>query len=155
VADAIADRRLRGWVEAWWDEAARHLDLPADEVGAYRRALLDRFGNPRIEHLLSQIAADGSEKLPVRVAPVLVAECRAGRVPAGAATTVAAWTLHLRGQGGPVTEARPERVAGLTDGDLATSVRAVLDRLDAGLGAHEPLVAAILDRARALEFLAA
>ncbi|WP_222848172.1 mannitol dehydrogenase family protein [Cellulosimicrobium cellulans] len=155
VADAIADRRLRGWVETWWDEAARHLDLPADEVTAYRRALLDRFGNPRIEHLLAQIAADGSEKLPVRVAPVLVAECRAGRVPAGAATTVAAWALHLRGQGGAVAEARPERVAGLADGDLATSVRAVLDRLDPGLGAHEPLVAAVLDRARALEFLAA
>jgi hypothetical protein len=49
----------------------------------------------------------------------------------------------------------PERVAGLADGDVAASVRAVLDRLAPGLAAHEPLVAAVLDQARALEFLAA
>ncbi|GIG36269.1 mannitol dehydrogenase family protein [Cellulomonas pakistanensis] len=155
VADAIADHRVLGWVEAWWDEASRHLALPPDEITAYRRALLDRFANPRIQHLLAQIAADGSEKLPVRVAPVLRAECEAGRLPLGACTTVAAWVLRLRGHGAPVSEARPERVAGLADGSLADAVRAVLGRLAPGMGAHEPLVAAVLDRARTLEALAA
>jgi fructuronate reductase len=155
VADAIADHRVRGWVEDWWDEASRHLTLPADELLAYRRALLDRFANPRIEHLLAQIAADGSEKLPVRVVPVLRAECEAGRLPRGAATTVAAWVLHLRGHGAPVAEARPERVAGLADGSLADAVRAALGLLVPGLGAHEPLIEAVLDRARALQALAA
>lgn len=153
VAQAVADPRLRRWLQSWWDEAARHLPLPADELTAYRRALLERFGNPRIEHLLAQIAADGSEKLPVRVAPVLRAECAAGRVPSGAGTVVAAWVLHLRGRGAPVREARLDRVAGLADGTLDDAVRAVLDRLGPGLGGHEPLVADVLGRARELEGL--
>ena len=32
-------------------------------------ALAERFRNPRIRHLLAQIAADGSQKVPIRVAP--------------------------------------------------------------------------------------
>lgn len=154
VAEAIADPRVRDRVESWWDEASRHLALPGDELLAYRRALDERFGNPCIEHLLAQIAADGSEKLPVRVGPVLAAECAAGRLPLGACTAVAAWALHLRGRGVPVSEARPERVAGLADGDLADTVRAVLDRLGPGLGGQARLVTAVLEQARALESLA-
>ena len=30
VAQAIADPVVRGWVDEWWDDAARHLPLPAD-----------------------------------------------------------------------------------------------------------------------------
>jgi len=39
--------------------ASAQLTLPADEEAGYRDALLERFGNPRIKHLLAQIAADG------------------------------------------------------------------------------------------------
>ena len=53
VAEAIADPVVRGWVEQWWDDAARHLPLPAEEIAAYRAALLERFANPRIRHLLA------------------------------------------------------------------------------------------------------
>ena len=69
----------------WWDEAAAHLPLPAADLAAYRAALLDRFANARIRHLLAQIAADGSQKLPIRVLPVLRGERAAGRMPTGAA----------------------------------------------------------------------
>ena len=74
---------LRGWVEEWWDDAARHLPLPAEEVAAYRAALLDRFANPRIRHLLAQIAADGSQKVPIRILPTVRAELAGGNVPTG------------------------------------------------------------------------
>lgn len=151
VADAIADPRLRHRVELWWTEAARYLALPPDEVAGYRRALLDRFGNPRIEHLLAQIAADGSQKLPARVAPVLRAECAAGRVPLGAATTVAGWVLHLRGRGAPVADARPDQVAELARGSLADTVHAVLAWLVPGWERHQPLVDAVLDAAAGLD----
>ncbi|MFD0823808.1 mannitol dehydrogenase family protein, partial [Micromonospora zhanjiangensis] len=67
VAAAVADPVCRGWLERWWDEAARYVPLPAAEVAAYRAALLRRFANPRIRHLLAQIAADGSQKLPIRL----------------------------------------------------------------------------------------
>ena len=78
VEQAIADPVVRGWVEQWWDDAARHLPLPAEDIAAYRAALLERYANPRIRHLLRQIAADGSQKLPIRILPTVRAELAAG-----------------------------------------------------------------------------
>ena len=85
VADAVADETCRGWLEEWWSEASRYLSLPEADVAAYRGALLDRFANPRMHHRLAQIAADGSQKLPVRILPTLRRERAAGRRPSGAA----------------------------------------------------------------------
>ncbi|MGO9080843.1 MAG: mannitol dehydrogenase family protein [Streptosporangiaceae bacterium] len=130
VAQAIGDPLVRGWVGQWWDDAQRHLPLPAAEIAAYRSALLDRFGNPRIRHLLAQIAADGSQKIPIRILPVLRAELAAGRVPAGATRVVAAWVLHLRGIGAPVTDPAAAGLrAGLAHRPLAEAAAAVLDAL--------------------------
>lgn len=148
---AIGDDRLRGWVERFWDEAQAHLGLPEAEVGKYRQALLDRYANPNVRHLLAQIAKDGSQKLPVRTLPVVNAERAAGRVPLGAATALAGWVLHLRGVGalvqdpgaGPASEAAGAAL-------LADAVPAVLETLQAGLGADADLVAAVVGRAEAL-----
>ena len=74
VADAIADPEVRSWVEEWWDAASPHLSLPAEDVHRYRQALLDRYSNASIRHLLAQIAADGSQKIPIRAVPVIQAE---------------------------------------------------------------------------------
>ena len=104
VAEAIADPVVRDWVLQWWDDAQRQLSLPEEHITAYRAALLDRYANPRIRHLLAQIAADGSQKVPIRIVPALRAEVAAGRTPTGALRAVAAWVLHLRGEGAPVTD---------------------------------------------------
>ncbi|WP_404387471.1 mannitol dehydrogenase family protein [Humibacillus xanthopallidus] len=129
VAEAIADPVVRSWVEQWWDAAAPHLDLPAADVVDYRRALLDRYGNPHIRHLLAQIAADGSQKVPIRALPVLLAELEEGRVAAGATRIVAAWVAHLRGHGAPVTDAAADEVTSLAQGEPSAAVRAVLEHL--------------------------
>lgn len=150
VADAVADPVLRQWVEDWWDEAARHLTLPAEDVAGYRRALLERFGNPRIRHVLAQIAADGSQKIPVRIVPAVRAELAAGRVPTGAARALAAWTCHLRGLGAPVKDARADHVRALGRGSLAESVDAVLGFLGPDLAADDGLRAAVLAAAEEL-----
>ena len=126
VADAVADPVVRGWVEAWWDLAQRHLGLPEAEVTDYRAALLGRFANPRIRHLLAQIAADGSQKLPIRFGPVLSAEVEAGGDPAPATRAIAAWLAHLRGHGAPVTDAQADRVAALARADLHEAAATVL-----------------------------
>ena len=97
VAEAVADDACREWLEEWWDEAARYLPFPEPDVAAYRAALLDRFANPRMHHRLGQIAADGSQKLPVRVLPTLRQERAAGRLPPAATRVLAAWVCHLRG----------------------------------------------------------
>ena len=130
VEQAIGDPVVRGWVEQWWDDAARHLPLPAEEITAYRAALLERYANPRIRHLLRQIAADGSQKVPIRILQAVRAELADGRVPTGAARVLAAWVCHLRGQGAPVADVAAEEFVALAAGDLEDAVGRVLARLD-------------------------
>ena len=144
---AVADPACRAWVELLWDEAQRHLPVGAEEVRNYRAALLDRYANPNIRHLLAQIAADGSTKLAVRVLPPLRAERAAGRLPLGGATALAAWVLHLRGHGAPVKDVGAEPYVVAAGGDLATAVPAVLGLLDPALAADEELVAAVVAQA--------
>ena len=138
IAEAVADPVCRGWLERWWDEAAAHVPLPTADVAAYRAALLERFANPRIRHLLAQIAPDGSTKLPIRLLPVLRAERAAGRMPAGAVRMLAAWIGHLRGIGAPVNDAGagPYR-------ERAGSARDVLALLAPDLADDEDLIDAI------------
>lgn len=129
VADAIADPQVRQWVEEWWDAAARHLPLPETEVTAYRKALIDRYSNANIRHLLAQIAADGSQKIPIRATPVISAELAQGRVSPGALRLVSAWVAHLRGNGAPVTDPQAEAMRELAAGPLTDAVDRVLDWL--------------------------
>ncbi|HET7304495.1 MAG TPA: mannitol dehydrogenase family protein, partial [Segeticoccus sp.] len=117
----------------------------------YRSALLERFGNPAIRHALAQIATDGSQKIPARVLPVLRAELEQGRVPDGATRILAAWVRHLRGAGAPVKDARAGEVRPLAEGEPERAVRAVLGRLDRGLGADDRVVAAVLAHVTELE----
>ena len=138
VAAAVADPECRQWLERWWDEASRHVPLPAEDLAAYRAALLHRFANPRIRHTLAQIAADGSQKVPIRVLPVLRGERSAGRMPAAAVRALAAWLLHLRGIGVPVDDSGAEPYR-----DRARSAREVLALLAPDLADDGDLVKAI------------
>jgi fructuronate reductase len=140
VAEAIADPVLLGWVEQWWDDAQGGLDLPAAETAGYRAALLERYRNPRIRHLLAQIAADGSQKVPIRVLPTLRRARAQGQLPAGAVRVVSAWTLHLLGHGvevsDPAADSLRDRIRALAP---AQAVRVVLDHL----GVDDPDVTAL------------
>lgn len=92
VSEAIADAECLRAVESYWDEACAHLPANLD-LQAYRSALLTRFRNPRIRHLLAQIALDADTKMRVRIAPVAEKERREGRSGAACATAVAAWVV--------------------------------------------------------------
>jgi fructuronate reductase len=148
VAEAMADDGCREWVQEWWTEAARHLTQASAELDAYRRAILARFANPRIRHQLSQIAADGSQKLPIRILPVLRAERSQGRIPLAATRILAAWICHLRGRGAIVCDVRAARVVGLAAGPVPAAVRRVLAELDPALGDDEAVVSAVVDQVR-------
>jgi fructuronate reductase len=150
VADAVADENCRAWLDEWWSEASRHLPLPESDLAAYRSALLDRFANPRMHHRLDQIAADGSQKLPVRILPALRRERATGRLPEGAARALAAWVCHLRGAGAPVTDTRADQMVPLAAGPLPEAVPRVLAALDPALADDDDLVAAVLARAEQL-----
>jgi fructuronate reductase len=150
VADAIADPVCRGWVEQWWSEASRHLPQPESDVAAYREALVERFSNPRIRHLLAQIAADGSQKIPVRILPALRRERGEGRRFPGAARVTAAWVLHLRGAGAPVSDPHAERFVALASGDLPAAVRGVLAAFGDDELAEDDVVGAVVAAAKDL-----
>jgi fructuronate reductase len=148
VAEAIADPESRAEIEQWWDACAPYLTLPPQDVPAYRAALLDRFANPRIRHALASIAADGSQKLPVRFMPVLRRERAAGRLPEPVVRVLAAWVRHLRGAGTPVRDVRAQELRGLADGLLADAVPRVLAALAPELPDDAELIAAVRARAR-------
>ena len=93
VADAMRDEQLAQFVELLMTE-----DLgpslgatPGLDVEHYISAVLARFRNPGIRHLLSQIAWDGSKKLPVRIATTLTEALRAGRPIHRLVMPIAAW----------------------------------------------------------------
>ncbi len=151
VAGAVADTTCRDWLEDWWAAASPHLAQPAADVAAYRVAVLERLSNVRMNDPLDRIAADGSQKLPIRVLPVLRAERAAGRVPAGATRVLAAWVCHLRGRGAPVSDARAAEVVPLAAGPLRTAVPRVLTWLQPALGADADVLAAVVDQASQLE----
>ncbi len=142
VSDAINDERCRAWVEAWWDDARRSIELPDQVIEDYRAALLSRYENPRIRHLLAQIAGDGSQKIPVRIVPVIKAERQAGRMPSGAVRALAAWVSHLRGLGAPVKDVAAEQWQQAASGEAVEAVGAVLEGL--GLGGDAELESAVL-----------
>lgn len=150
VAEAVDDEVCLGWLHEWWEEASRHLDLPGDRIRSYLDALLERWSNPRMRHLLSQIAADGSVKLPVRILPTLRAERERGRLPRGAARILAAWVCHLRGMGAPVTDPRSEQAREAARGPVPEAVADVLALLDTSLTHDTTLIDAVVDHVEEL-----
>ncbi len=71
--------------------APRGLDL-----AAYAQAILARFRNPEIRHLLAQIAWDGSQKLPFRILGTVTDALEAGRPVERLALPLAAWMHFVR-----------------------------------------------------------
>jgi fructuronate reductase len=138
IAEAMGDEECRRWLDQWWDEAVRHVPLPEQKLAAYRSALVERFSNPRMRHTLAQIAADGSQKLPIRLLPVLRGERAAGRMPPGAVRILVAWIDHLRGFGAPVNDAGAGRYR-----ERAGSVREVIALLAPDLADDGDLVGAV------------
>jgi fructuronate reductase len=143
VAEAVRDETCRSWLEEWWTIASPHLDQPASTIAAYRAALIERFANERMRDRLERIGADGSQKLRIRILPVLGRERGAGSVPVGATRALAAWLCHLRGLAGPVNDARADEVVPLAQGQLAVAVPRLLGWLDPALADDQEVVATV------------
>jgi fructuronate reductase len=98
VAQAVADPHCRRAIESFWSSAQHH--LPDDlDLEVYCRELIERFENSRIEYQLEQIASDSVMKLRTRIAPVVVAEFRAGRDCSAGAEAMAAWARRILARG--------------------------------------------------------
>jgi fructuronate reductase len=100
VADTMRDDQLARFVELLMTEdLAPSLGAdPGFDVEHYISAVLARFRNPGIRHLLSQIAWDGSKKLPVRITITLGEALRAGRPIHRLVMPIAAWMRFVARQ---------------------------------------------------------
>jgi fructuronate reductase len=99
VADAMADAELARFAERLVREdiAASLRPSPLD-LEAYAGEILQRFRNPAIGHKLSQIAWDGSQKLPYRLLDTIADALANGRPLERLAVPVAAWMLFVQRQ---------------------------------------------------------
>ena len=109
VADAMRDAELAGFVEALMlqDIAPSVPPTPGLDTTTYSQAILERFRNPAIRHLLSQIAWDGSMKLPYRLLGTVRDALAAGRTVERLAMPIAAWMRFIEGAkaaGRPLTD---------------------------------------------------
>ncbi|MCC8616498.1 mannitol dehydrogenase family protein [Xanthomonas vesicatoria] len=100
VADAMAHRPLAAFAEALMREDIAPTLQPMDGFDAqrYSDAILARFRNPAIRHLLAQIAWDGSQKISVRLLATIDDALAAGRPIDRLCLPVAAWLQFVRRQ---------------------------------------------------------
>lgn len=117
VGDTMQDARLVRFVESMMREdiAATLGETPGLDVDRYIDAILDRFRNPGIRHLLSQIAWDGSKKLPVRLLGTIADARTAGRPIERLALPIAAWMRFIARQSKAAVPIVDPEAAHLTD----------------------------------------
>jgi fructuronate reductase len=99
VADAMADSALARFAERLIrDDIIDSLEPSPLDLQNYAGEILQRFRNPAIGHKLSQIAWDGSQKLPYRLLDTIADALAAGRAVERLAVPVAAWMLFVQRQ---------------------------------------------------------
>ncbi len=106
VHQAITDPVLLGLVRTLLlSEAAPTIAAErGQDLAAYAEDLLARFTNPALEHRLTQIAMDGSQKIPQRWLATLAENAAQGRECHAILSAIGAWIRHLRGSNGPVSD---------------------------------------------------
>jgi len=165
VAEAMQDVPLATFVERMMREdiaptlassagrdASRGLD-----VSAYIETVLARFSNPAMRHLLTQIAWDGSKKLPVRLIGTIEDRLREHGPLERLVVPLAAWMHFIARQaqaGATIIDPDAERLAATGRG-CTGHARADIERflalgtvISPALAAHEPFKR-VLERAYA------
>jgi len=155
VRDAMRCAPLARFVERLMKECILPVTaLPTDLDGnAYADTILERFRNPAIHHRLSQIAWDGSQKLPVRLLPSIAEALAQGRDIGAFCLPVSAWLQFVRRQaraGVPLVDPLDEVLRGVgraCTGDAGADISGFLglDAVFGPLGADARFTAALRD----------
>ncbi|WP_448663039.1 mannitol dehydrogenase family protein [Sphingomonas sp. CJ20] len=131
VFEAMSDPALEHFVSRLmhYDIAASLKPVEGLDIAGYADAVLDRFRNPEIRHLLSQIAWDGSQKLPYRLLDTIQDALDAGRSVERLAVPVAAWMAFVRRKAQAhetITDPLADTLAKAASGsDVATAMLAI------------------------------
>jgi fructuronate reductase len=110
IAEAVQDTSLVEATNKLWGEAESCLPKDNLRLADYRAALLERFGNARIEHRLEQIATETTTKLALRIVPVALAQLAAGRNAPASAQVLGSWIAAFE-IATPANESRYEELA--------------------------------------------
>jgi fructuronate reductase len=120
VAAAMADPQLSSFVRRLvLDDIIPTLEPSPIDLRRYAEETFARFRNPAINHRLSQIAWDGSQKLPYRLLDTIVDATAAGRPIARLAAPIAAWILFLERQtraGATIVDPLADRLSAIVSG---------------------------------------
>lgn len=69
--------------------------VPGIDLAAYRRQLIERFASPAIGDTLARLVAEGSERIPKFLLPVVREGLAAGGEIGRSALVVAAWSMYI------------------------------------------------------------
>ncbi|EFO32033.1 D-mannonate oxidoreductase [Roseibium sp. TrichSKD4] len=99
IAECMTDTTLRSEACNLMQEQAKSLSMPDNvDVPAYIDALMERFSNRALQHKTTQIAADGTQKLPQRLLAPIKFHLKAKRPWPLAALGIAGWMQYCRGR---------------------------------------------------------
>lgn len=100
ISQVIDDKQfLRAVLDFMLAEQAPTLNLPKEvNVEHYATLLVDRFSNNNLQHATSQIATDGSQKLPPRFCESLIYNRRNGIQTYWLELGIAAWMSYVIGK---------------------------------------------------------
>ncbi|MGL1957700.1 MAG: mannitol dehydrogenase family protein [Colwellia sp.] len=97
VCDAIHKAPILVFIEKMLaTEIKPSFDIPQGmDFEQYCQSIIQRYRNPEIRHLLAQIAWDGSQKLPMRILPVISTNLQNNQPIEKCCFTVAAWMRFI------------------------------------------------------------
>ena len=152
VWEAMQDARLSSFVgRLVLEDVVPSLPPSSIDVRRYADETFARFRNPAINHRLSQIAWDGSQKLPYRLLDTITESRAAGRSLARLVLPIAAWILFLERQASagativdPLADLLAECVRAANPVEQILALRQVFpEKLAADPGFTLPLAAAV------------
>lgn len=99
IADAMQDTNFYAATRKMMlVDQAPTLNMPSGtDLTAYAQALLDRFSNPNLKHRTAQIAMDGSQKIPQRLAASLQFHLHHHSDFTWIAAAIAGWMRYVAG----------------------------------------------------------
>lgn len=136
MEDAVVGKFIK---EALYDEIIPTLDLPLQELQDFAAAVLERFANPFIRHLLMSISLNSWSKFETRVLPSLLEyKKRKGAIPQKLAFSLAATIAFYRGKRGE------EVIALKDDADLLELLQQAWTKYDGNDASLKEVVTAVL-----------
>ena len=162
--EAIADADVRALLERQMGDEVQELlpPVPGIDLPAYRRTLVERFGNPILRDQLARLATEGSARVPKFVLPSIRERLKRGGPMRALTFTVASWLRYLTGQDErgrplPMNEPMLAKLQSLAKqgGEDPRPLLAVRELFGDDLPASSAFVEAVADHLRALHQLGA